>query len=151
MNKIKIGAGDWIVVCDGRKAIILENVGDATFPNLRTKETYEHRNPSTSEQGSAPPGRSHQSMGHARSAVTQTDWHDEAERSFLDTLADRLNRAVAGGETKRLTMIAAPRALGMIRQAYSPALSRAIDRELEKDLVKMPIHEIERHLVASAK
>ena len=148
MNKFKIGAGDWIVVCDGRKALILENVGDATFPNLRTKETYEHRNPSTSEQGSAPPGRSHQSMGHARSAVTQTDWHDEAERSFLNTLADRLNRAVAGGETKRLTMVAAPRALGMIRQAYSPALRNAINLELGKDLVKMPVQEIERQLVS---
>ena len=41
MNKIKIGTGDWIVVCDGRKALILENLGDRMFPNLRTKEVRE--------------------------------------------------------------------------------------------------------------
>lgn len=146
MNKIKIKHGDWIVVCDGRKALILENVGDMKFPNLRTKEMSEHHDSSTHELGVSPPGRSHRSMGHARSAVAQTDWHDEAERTFLHTLADRLDRAVAGGETQRLAIIAAPRALGMIRKAYSPALRKAIDIELEKDLVKMPVYEIEKHL-----
>ncbi len=42
MDKIKIGTGDWIVVCDGRKALILENLGDRMFPNLHTKEVHEH-------------------------------------------------------------------------------------------------------------
>ena len=28
MTKMKIGTGDCIVVCDGRKALILENLGD---------------------------------------------------------------------------------------------------------------------------
>ena len=41
MTKIKIGTGDWIVVCDGRKALILENLGDRMFPNLHTKEVHE--------------------------------------------------------------------------------------------------------------
>jgi protein required for attachment to host cells len=35
MENIKLGAGDWVVVCDGRKAMILENMGDAQSPNLR--------------------------------------------------------------------------------------------------------------------
>ena len=30
MDKINIKSGDWVVVCDGRKAIILENIGDAS-------------------------------------------------------------------------------------------------------------------------
>ena len=42
MTKMKIGTGDWIVVCDGRKALILENLGDRMFPNLHTKEVHEH-------------------------------------------------------------------------------------------------------------
>ena len=40
MTKMKIGTGDWIVVCDGRKALILENLGDRVFPNLHTKEVH---------------------------------------------------------------------------------------------------------------
>jgi protein required for attachment to host cells len=147
MNKMKIGTGDWIVVCDGRKALILENLGDRMFPNLHTREVREHPDLSTHEQGSDAPGRLHGSMG-ARSSVEQTDWHDEAERSFLKALAERLNVAVTGGETSALTMVASPRALGMIRADYSAAVQKALQGELAKDLVRMPVHEIEKQLLA---
>lgn len=33
MSKLKIEQGDWIVVCDGAKALVLENVGDDKFPS----------------------------------------------------------------------------------------------------------------------
>jgi protein required for attachment to host cells len=150
VTKQEIGTGDWIVVCDGRKALILDNIGDAKFPNLETKESYDHPDASTHEQGAAPPGRSHRSIGPARSAVTQTDWHDEAERAFLKSLAARLHRAVTTGETRALTIVASPRALGMIRENYTPAVRSALDREVAKDLVKMPIHEIESFLFKAA-
>jgi protein required for attachment to host cells len=148
MNKMKIGKGDWIVVCDGRKALILENLGDRMFPNLHTREVREHPDTPTSAQGSDSPGTVHQSMGGARSSVEQTDWHDEAERAFLKALADRLNVAVTTGETTALTMVASPRALGMIRSDYSAAVKKALQGELGKDLVKMPVHEIEKQLLA---
>ena len=148
MTKMKIGTGDWIVVCDGRKALILENLGDRMFPNLHTKEVHEQPDLSTSAQGSDSPGRVHQSMGSARSSIEQTDWHDESERAFLKTLADRLNVAVTSGETTALTMVASPRALGMIRADYSAAVRKAIHGEVHKDLVKMPVHEIEKQLLA---
>jgi protein required for attachment to host cells len=150
MDKPKIGKGHWAVVCDGRKALILENVGDEKFSNLRTRETFDHPDASTHEQGVSPPGRSFQSVGHGRSAVTQTDWHDEAERGFLKKIAERLNSAVEAGETKAITMVASPRALGMIRPVYSAALRHAIVREIAKDLVKQPVHEIERVITSKA-
>jgi protein required for attachment to host cells len=34
----RIEHGDWVVVCDGRKALILTNMGDHMAPNLRTPE-----------------------------------------------------------------------------------------------------------------
>jgi protein required for attachment to host cells len=108
MTKIKIGTGDWIVVCDGRKALILENLGDRMFPNLHTREVHEQPDLSTHEQGSDAPGRVHQSTGGARSSIEQTDWHDESERSFLKTLADRLDVAVTTGETSAVTMAPRP-------------------------------------------
>ena len=57
MKKLKMKTGDWIVVCDGRKALIIENVGDHAFPILHTKEVREHPDLSTSSQGSDEPGR----------------------------------------------------------------------------------------------
>ena len=148
MDKMKIGTGDWIVVCDGRKALILENIGDRVFPNLHTREVREHADQSTSEQGSDAPGKLHASVGSARSAIEQTDWHDEAERAFLKALAERLHLAVSAGETRGLTMVASPRALGMIRTDYTDAMRRVLHGEVHKDLVKLPVYEIEKQLLA---
>jgi protein required for attachment to host cells len=146
MKKPAIAKGHWVVVCDGRKAVIFENAGDEKYLILLCKEVHEHDDAPTHEQGASPPGRTFQSMGHGRSAIAQTDWHDEGERSFLRKLADRLNSAIEVGETKTITVVAAPRALGMIRPAYSSALRHAIVREVAKDLVKQPASEIEHAL-----
>jgi protein required for attachment to host cells len=150
MDKINVKAGEWIVVCDGRKALILENIGDQAFPNLRTKEIREHTERRTSAQGSDAPGRVHQSVGPARSNVEQTDWHDREEREFLTSLADRLHVALSQDETPAIIIVAAPRAFGILRDVYSPAVRKAIRVELRKDLVKLPVHEIEKELLFAA-
>jgi protein required for attachment to host cells len=145
---MKIRAGEWVVVCDGAKALILENAGDATFPNLKTREVHEQDDAKTHEQGTDAPGRTFQSVGSKRSAVEQTDWHDQAEQRFLIELAKRLDAAVTAGETKSIIIVAPPRALGVLRQAYPNALREAVKAEIDKDYVKMPVHEIEKHLAA---
>jgi protein required for attachment to host cells len=146
---MKIEQGEWIVVCDGAKALVLENVGDHVFPNLKTREVYEHEKSKTRELGSDRPGRSHSSAGNGRSAMEQTDWQTESERAFLVDLAGRLDAAVTAGETKCMIIVAPPKALGILRQVYSPTLKNALRGELDKDYVKMPVHEIEKHLTAA--
>ncbi len=146
MSKLKIDQGEWVVVCDGAKALVLENIGDAKFPNLRMREVFEQKHPRTHELGTDAPGRSMSSMGHGRSAVEQTDLHDQAERKFLEQLAAHLDTAIAAGKTKSLIVVAPPRALGMIRPAYSHAVRAALRAEVDKDFVKLPVHEIEKHL-----
>jgi protein required for attachment to host cells len=150
MSRTKIQHGDWVVVCDGRKALILENRGDEKFPNLRTKEVHEHEDPPTHALGTNTPTRVHASVGTARSSVEQADWHREAERLFLEKLAHRLGAAVTAGEVKKLAIIAAPRALGMLRSTYPAAVRTAIRLEMDKDLVRMPVHEIEMKLAAGS-
>lgn len=148
MSKLKLHPGQWVVVCDGTKALVLENVGDEMFPNLRTKEVYQQEAPLTREQGTDAPGRTFSSVGEARAAMDQTDWHAQDERRFLQKLADRLDAAVQAGEAKSLIIAAPPRALGALRQVYSRGLRGALAAEIDKDLVKMPVHEIEKHLAA---
>ena len=146
MEKIEVKSGEWVVVCDGRKALILENQGDEKFPNLRTRETHEHESPRTSEQGTDRPGRVQESATTRSSAVEQTDWHDQAEQDFLKSLAGRLDKALQANETKSLIVIAAPRALGVLRPAYSHAVQAALKAEISKDMVNMPVYEIEKRL-----
>ena len=146
MNKGKIHSGELVVVCDGRKAMILENLGDTMALNLQMREVLKQENPPTRKQGTAAPGRVHQSLETARSAVAQTDWRDNAERGFLAILAHHLSAAVIREPAKTITVVAAPRALGMLRRSNSPALRRAVSEELGKDWVKMPIRQIETNL-----
>jgi protein required for attachment to host cells len=119
------------------------------FRTFHTREVHEQPNPSTGAQGTDAPGRLHGAAGSTRSSVEQTDWHDEAERAFLRGLAGRLDAAVSSGETSALTMVASPRALGMIRADYSDVVRKALQGEVGKDLVKLPVYEIEKQLLLS--
>jgi protein required for attachment to host cells len=145
---VKIRSDEWVVVCDGGKALILVNSGDAMVPNLKTVETYEHDNAKTSAQGTDKPGRVHESATNRRSSVEQTDWHDAAERDFLHTLARHLDEALRAGKTKALIVVAAKRALGVLREAYTDAVRKAVKAELAKDYTNKPVHEIEKLLAS---
>ena len=149
MSGLSIREGEWVVVCDGAKALVLQNAGDAKFPNLKTIEVFEQKDLATREQGTDKPGRVHASTGTIRSSVGQTDWHDQSEQQFLVKLAHHLDAAISAGKAKSVILIAPPRALGMLRPAYSHALKGALRAELDKDFVRMPVHEIEKHLAAA--
>jgi protein required for attachment to host cells len=148
MSGLKIDRGEWVVVADGARALILENVGDRLYPDLRTKEVFRQPDLKTSELGSDQPGRAFSSVGSGRSAVEQTDLHDLEERRFLTKLAERLDKAVLSGEIKSLVLVAPPRALGMLRGVFSKLVREAVREEIEKDYVKMPVDEIAKHLAA---
>lgn len=145
MSRMKIDHGAWVVVCDGAKALLFENLGDEVFPNLRAREVYAHQDANTHDTG-IDARRAFNSVRKTRSVAEQADWHDDAERHFLVRLAERLDAAVARGEAKSMVIVAAPRALGVLRQIYSPALRGAICAELDKDFVRLPVYEIEKHL-----
>ena len=148
MFNVLVRRGDWVVVCDGKKALVLENVGDTKVIKLKTREVHEQPDPKTSEQGTDRPGRSINSIDSRRSAVEQTDWHDQEEERFLQRLASRLDAEVNAGNAKSVIMVAPPRALGVLRRAYSQNLRNALRAEIDKDFVTMPVDEIEKHLAA---
>ncbi|MGH6771849.1 MAG: host attachment protein [Xanthobacteraceae bacterium] len=148
MAKVKIGQGAWVVVCDGAKALVLENAGDAKFLNLKTRQVFEHEAAKTREQGTDAPGRAVNSVDGRRSAMEQTDWHEQEEQRFLRKLAGHLEAAINGGQAKSLVIVAPPRALGVLRRAYSQTVRNALSAEVDKDFVKLPVHEIEKHLAA---
>jgi protein required for attachment to host cells len=147
MTPIKLPEGAWVVVCDGRKALILENIGDADYPDLRMRDVDKQEHPSTSELGTDRPGRSHQSVGSHRSAMEETDLHDQAEEAFLADLVHRLDAALLSKEAKDLVIVAPPRALGALRKAYSDHIRSALVAEIDKDLTTMPVDQIEKHLI----
>ncbi|HXY89504.1 MAG TPA: host attachment protein [Xanthobacteraceae bacterium] len=148
MPRFKLKHQEWAVVCDGKKALILCNVEDDAFPQLKLVEEHEHEDKRTHDLGTSPPPRVHESTGFGRSAIEQTDFHRAAEQKFLETLVKRVDGAVREGKVKHLIFVAPPGVLGIIRPMYTPALRAALKEEIAKDWVKMPVSEIEKRLGA---
>jgi protein required for attachment to host cells len=147
MAELKIDNGAWVVVCDGVKALVLANEGNRKTPRLITREVYQQEDRKTREIGTDKPGRSFNSVDEQRSAMEQTDFHRQEEERFLSRLAERLDKAVLGGETRALIVVAPPRAIGVLRREFSPHVRGAVQAEVERDYVKMPVDEIARHLL----
>lgn len=148
MPKLVLRHGLWLVVCDGQKALLLENVGDHVFPKLETHETYRQENPPSHDQGSAPPGRVFAS-GERRAATEENDLHQQKAEHFLGEVAEDINRFVAAGRIRALALVAPARALGILRSRISEKTQKILVAELVHDYVKMPVHEIERSLQAA--
>ena len=140
--------GTWIAICDGQRALLLENKGDREFPKLETREVSRQENPPMHVQGSAPPGRAFSPTGARRSAIEEPDFHDQAEQDFLRRFAEKLDHSIGEHKIRALVLIAPARALGMVRPHLSAATRRVLVAELDRDYVKMPLHEVERHLSA---
>jgi protein required for attachment to host cells len=146
MNKISIPHHAVVFVGDGRKALFLRNEGDEKFPNLKTENVFLDENPPTHEQGSDRPGRSHSSVGPGRSSVSQTDWHDLEEHRFAQMVAAALEKMVLERDVKAVIVAAPPRTLAELRQSFHPQVQSRIIAEIDKNLTKHPVHEIEKHL-----
>src|SRR5262245_9081718 len=92
MGKPTIHRHDWVVVYDGRKAVIFENLRDEQSLNLRMQAVREHPNAPTHAQGPNVSGGGQPSVGTAGSAVDQTDWHDAVEQVIRHGPAEQLAR-----------------------------------------------------------
>jgi protein required for attachment to host cells len=149
MSKFVLPHKAWVLVGDGRKALVLRNEGDATFPNLRAADVFKDAaNPATSAIGSDRPGRAVDHLTGRRSGVEQTDWHDIAEHRFARHVADMLDARNEAGDISALVVVAPPKTLAELRQSFSGSLQKKIIGEVNRDLTKHPIHEIERLLAA---
>lgn len=147
MTKISLPHKAWVLVGDGRKALVLRNEGDEKFPNLRTADVFQDAtNPATSLMGTDRPGRTVDHVSGRRAGVEQTDWHDIAEHRFAQQVAKALDARNEAGDISALLVVAPPKTLAELRQSFSDALQRKVIGEVNKDLTKHPIHEIERLL-----
>lgn len=142
-RKVPIPNGGIVVVCDGRRALLLRNEGSLFKPDLQVQRVFEAPpNPPTREQGTDKPPRVR--FAERRSSIAQTDWHDLAEQRFADEVAQAVN---AIEPMEALIIVAPPRSLAELRRSLSERLRRVIVTEIDKDLVKHPVEEISRWLV----
>lgn len=133
-----------ILVCDSQKALFLLNEGDDVSPNLQTAKVLEApQNPRTHDQGTDRPGRVW--MGSHRSAVHSADLHRAAEEEFAAEVAKGLDELDRQEPIRAILLAAPPRFLAALRASFSKKIRDLICFEADKDLTKLPIHEIEQH------
>ena len=85
-------------------------------------------------------------LSTSRSAVEPTDWHDIEEHHFVRKVAAAMEQAVRAGKVKALIVVAPPRTLADLRNALHADVKACVIAEINKDLTKHPIFEIEKHL-----
>jgi protein required for attachment to host cells len=125
----------------------LRNAGDEEFLNLVTERVLLDDNPATRDQGSDKPGRSFKRKNtNRRSSMENTDWHELEEHRFARQVAVALERLVRDRNVKTLVVAAPPRTLAELRHAVHADIKGRIVGEIDKDLTKLPVAEIERHL-----
>ncbi|AFL54774.1 MULTISPECIES: host attachment protein [Sinorhizobium] len=147
MVATRIPHGSWFLICDGAKALILRNQGDAELLNLVPVDVLSEHQPPTRDLGTDRQGR-YQAQGGARSAMQETDWHDQAEKAFLAQIAGQLGDSMRDNGVTKLVLVAPPRVLGILRKRLDPSTRAAVSAEVARDLVKFPIPEIEHYLSA---
>lgn len=138
-----------ILVCDGRKALILRNDGPAGSPQLTVEREIHAPAPSAHSRdlGADRAGRTAQRQGGnlgPRSAVEEVDFHSAEEEKFVrDTLADFTAHCERNG-VQEIVLIAPPRALAVLRKAGSKALFERVVGEIDKDLTHHTVDDIRR-------
>ena len=150
MSKLKIPHNAFVFVGDGRKALFLRNEGDEVYPNLKTERVFQDVNPPTHEQGSERPGHLSKAMDSGRrSAVEPADWHDIEEHRFAKKVAAAMEEVVRARKVPALVVVAPPRTLADLRSAFHTDVQSRIIAEINKDLTRHPVGDIEKHLVAA--
>lgn len=94
----------------------------------------------------------HDAQGRRNNSVTSSaadsKKHIEAD-AFAARVAAQLEEASQQGRFDELRLAAAPRFLGALRKALSPAVSKSVTLELDKDLIHLDDREVARRLIAA--
>lgn len=147
MTKPALPHGGMILIADGKKALFLRNAGDERFPNLQIESAFEQENPATWEQGADRPGRGFARAGtNRRSSVQTTDWHDLSKHRFARKAAATMESLLRNRAIKKIIVVAPPRTLADLRQAFHQDVKTRIVAEFAKDLTRCRLDEIERYL-----
>lgn len=135
-----------VVVCDARRALFLRNEGDEVFPNLKVERHAEAPElGSNAATGMDRPGRTQNVVGPT-SAVEVADRQREAKVHFAEETMRTLETLHRQMNPPGLVLVAPPRMLAALRECLDDDIRATLLAEVDKDLTKHPVYEIERLL-----
>jgi protein required for attachment to host cells len=137
----------WVLVADAARARLfqVEQPQQSLTPAL--DEELIGTNLPSRDIASDRPGRSFDSGGQGRHAMEpSTDPARHAQTEFARDVVRLLDGKRRSGAFDRLIVVAAPQFLGDLRALMPQQLQATVAAEVDKDLSKMPRHELQDHL-----
>ncbi len=132
----------WVLVANATSARIfrMENLHKLTeLKSFVHPEGRMHDNDLVSDQ----PGRDFASTGNRRHALEQkTSPKDVENAHFARQISNYLDTERKNSSFSELFVIAAPSFLGILRQTFHPSLQALIQKEVNKDVVRLSTAEI---------
>jgi protein required for attachment to host cells len=137
----------WILVANQSEAQIYSS--KRAPGNLMLVETLTHKEGAAHARDltSDAPGRVHDRTGTARHSMEpSTGVKEEGRRRFVKEMTERLESAHLRGDFDQLVVLAAPAVLGVIRKSLTSRLTRAVVKEIPKDVIGQSTDKIETQL-----
>lgn len=136
----------YVVVADAAMARFYKNMGPGSGLSPLPEHSMSGDVPKGQDIMADDRGRAFSSVGSHRSGMEpKTDPRELVEIEFLRSLSEKLDELQRASAFDRLIIAAAPKALGEIRKALSPAVQGQLEATLDKDLTKTPGHELAKH------
>ncbi len=131
--------GTWVLVLDGTKALIFQNVTDGADPNLQVVRKDE--NDATDSKGESTTGTAQQGI---RRQLDASDMHSTTESGFAEEMAEWLYKAAHRGRFQKIVLVAPDKVLGLLRNKLHKEVSSRVVGEVHKTLTGHPVDHIER-------
>jgi protein required for attachment to host cells len=136
----------WYVIADGGRARFVKRDERSSFHTVANLVSTELRARS-SDLGRDHPARVMESATPGRSAIEpRRDLKEVAKEDFVKLVADELSVGHERGQFDRLVLVAPPRVLTELKNNLSKPIAELVVGDLQKDLTKVPDHDLTAHL-----
>jgi protein required for attachment to host cells len=134
------------VVADGGRARFVERDEAGAYRTVSSFVAADMHKRS-SDLGRDRPARVNESANSARHAVEpRRDLHEAAKEDFIAIVAEEIEAEHGRDRFDRLVLVAPPGVLTELKQKLSKPLAQIVAGDLQKDLTKVPDHDLAEHL-----
>jgi protein required for attachment to host cells len=137
----------WYIIADGGRARFVERDEQGAYRTVVSFVAAELHDRS-SDLGRDRPARVKESANAARHAVEpRRDLHEAAKEDFVKLVAEQIEAEHGRDQFDSLVLIAPPRVLTELKEKLSKPMAKIVVKDLQKDLTKVPDHDLTEHLL----
>jgi len=145
MKKVKL----WYVIADGGRARFVARDDKGAFRTVLSFVAAE-LHARSHDLGRDRPARVQESANPARHAIEpRRDLHEAAKEDFVKLVAEQLDNEHGRGQFDKLVLVAPPGVLTGLKKALSKPVAKLVASDLQKDLTKVPDHDLVEHLATA--